>query len=288
MRVALVTWKELPGLSDDDRELIAPLARRGIAVVPAVWNDPAVRWSEFDASVVRSTWDYYRHPAEFLAWTHTVGATGRLWNPGDVLRWNSHKSYLRDLAARGVPVVPTRFCPDLDSALAVLRRENWPRAVLKAAVSAGGFRTYLVDRSALTSGKPPWIDAPPIGELMVQPYEEEVERSGERSLVFFQGSYSHAFVRAPKLAPGSPLVEGAPTRPTPGQLEIARRTVSAAPAPTLYARVDLVAGADGEAKVMELEVIEPALELRTAPGAAERFAEAIASVAGRNAQIDGT
>lgn len=278
MRVALVTWQELPALSDDDRELLAPLARRGISAAPAVWSDPSERWSEYDALVVRSTWDYYRRYDEFLAWVRRAGSSGRLWNPAAVLCWNSHKSYLQRLSDRGVPVVPTRYCPDLASARATILREGWPRAVVKAAVSAGGYRTYLVDRRSLEEGRFPWEEAPPQGELLIQPYEEEVERSGERSLVFFLGAFSHAFVRAPRLARSSPLVEGAPTTPTAQEVEVARRALACAPAPTLYGRVDLVRSADDGARVMELEVIEPALELRSAPGAPERFADAIARV----------
>ena len=278
MRIALVTWQELPGLSDDDRELLAPLARRGISAVPAVWSDPTERWSEYDGVVVRSTWDYYRRYDEFLAWVRRAGAGGRLWNPASVLRWNSHKSYLQELAERGVPVVPTRYVPDLASVRATIRREGWPRAVVKAAVSAGGYRTYLVDHDALDAGQLPWGEAPPQGELLLQPYEEEVERSGERSIVFFLGAFSHAFVRAPRLATSSSLVEGTPRTPTAQEREVARRALACAPASTLYGRVDLVRSAEDGARVMELEVVEPALELRSAPGASERFADAIARV----------
>jgi hypothetical protein len=45
--------------------------------------------------------------------------------------------------------------------------------------------------------------------------------------------------------------------------------------PPLYARVDLVRNAAGEFEVMELELIEPSLYLRTDPGAPERFARAV-------------
>ncbi len=43
----------------------------------------------------------------------------------------------------------------------------------------------------------------------------------------------------------------------------------------LYGRIDLVADADGDPILMELELIEPNLYLSQAPGAADRVAAAI-------------
>ena len=45
----------------------------------------------------------------------------------------------------------------------------------------------------------------------------------------------------------------------------------------LYARVDIVRGADGRPVLLELEAVEPHLYLATSPGAAERFARSIAA-----------
>src|SRR5258708_3751238 len=109
MRIALVTYSVLPQLHEDDRLLIAPLERRGVEVVPAVWDDAAVEWARFDACVIRSTWDYTFRRAEFCAWTERLEGVTRLWNPPAIVRWNAHKGYLRELAARGAPVLPTAF-----------------------------------------------------------------------------------------------------------------------------------------------------------------------------------
>lgn len=279
MRFALATWTDIPTLTEDDRTLLAPLAALGVTAVPAIWNEPRERWDEYDAIVLRSTWDYFRHIDEFLEWVDRAGAGGRLWNPPAIVRWNAHKSYLHELSDRGVPVIPTRYCPDLESACATVVREGWDHAVVKGTVSAGGFRTYRVTAEEVRSGSPPWTDAPPLGEIMVQPYEEEVERSGERSLVFLDGSYSHAFLRAPRLAPGSTLVEGAPVRASDAELAVARSAIAAGPGPTLYARADVVPSPVGSPRLMELELIEPALGLRSTPGAAERLAGALVRAA---------
>ena len=275
MRVALVTCQRLPELDEDDHELWTPLRARGLEATPVVWSDPAARWSQYDLLVIRSTWDYYQRIGEFLQWIDRVGSDHRLWNPREVVRWNSHKSYLKDLEGKGVPIIPTRFCADLDAAARALEEEGWERAVLKPAVSAAAYRTHIVTPGALEDGSGRWTELAASGELLVQPYEEEVERSGERSLVFFRGVYSHAFRRSSRLVPTPALVEGSPYRPAAAEIDAARRALACAPGSTLYGRVDLLPDPQGRMRVMELEVIEPRLGLRSAAGAADRFAQAI-------------
>lgn len=278
MRLGLATKADLPDGAEDDRALLAPLAERGVQGAPRVWDDRSVRWEELDGTVVRSTWDYHLRREEFLSWAGRVEAACGVWNRPPILRWNSHKAYLSELEAGGVAVVPTRRCHGVDEALATARAERWSRFVVKPAVSAGGYRTYLVD---VRSGVPPssaWAAAPPEGEVLVQPYMEEVERSGERSLVFFTGEFSHAFLRAPHLAPHALLREGDPVAPSEEELRLGRKALEAAPGPTLYARVDLVRGPEGSPWLMELELIEPFLGLRSDPKAPARFAESVREV----------
>ena len=64
-------------------------------------------------------------------------------------------------------------------------------------------------------------------------------------------------------------------------MELAQAALAAAPAPTTYARVDIVVGNDGTLQIIELELIEPALFLEHAPKAGHAFAEAVMSAIGR-------
>jgi len=278
MRVGLATWEELPALSADDQLLADKLERSGHAAVPAVWDDRSVDWSGFDVVVLRSTWNYYRSLERFLAWVDRVSAETSLWNRAGTVRWNSHKSYLFDLERAGVPIVPTRQVRDMTEARAVIREERWARAVLKPVVSAGGYRTHLVTDASLSEDSPVGRDVQGVPELLVQPYQENVERGGERSLVFFQGTYSHAFLRAPHLARSSTLVEGSPVIPSAAELRVAERAVAAVVERTLYARVDLVSDDGGRARLMELELIEPFLGLASSGAAAQTLADAIATL----------
>src|SRR5882762_9809698 len=109
-RIALATYAKQPSLNEDDLLLVPALREFDVTAVPAVWDSPEVCWEEFQGVVVRSCWDYHHRLEEFLAWvTRLERAEVPLWNSPALLRWNSHKGYLRDLAVRGVPIVPTRW-----------------------------------------------------------------------------------------------------------------------------------------------------------------------------------
>src|SRR5205814_2045769 len=88
------------------------LRRQEIEAVHAVWDDSAVDWSLFRLVVIRSTWDYPERHAAFLAW---VDSLPRVLNPAEVVRWNTDKRYLADLARAGFPTVPTRFLAPADA-----------------------------------------------------------------------------------------------------------------------------------------------------------------------------
>jgi hypothetical protein len=66
--VAFATCAELPDLDEDTRRLIEPLAARGVAATPAIWDDVNVDWTRFNLVVVRSCWDYVPRRSAFLEW----------------------------------------------------------------------------------------------------------------------------------------------------------------------------------------------------------------------------
>ena len=63
----------------------------------------------FDLCVLRSSWNYYENPVAFMGWVDRAARASRLLNPSDIVRWNLHKGYLRELEAAGIPVIPTAF-----------------------------------------------------------------------------------------------------------------------------------------------------------------------------------
>lgn len=271
-RVALVTCSQFPDLFDDDRLLLAALRVEGVDGSPAVWSDDGVDWSAYDVAVIRSTWDYHRRYGEFGRWLDRVSKSTRLWNPPGMVRWNSHKSYLRDLRARDVPIVPTEWVGSTDDVRRAVSAHRWPKYVVKPTVSANAERTLLLE----VGTEVPTLEDRGDGGWMVQPYVPEVEGVGERSMIYLDGEYSHAVQRKAALNPAAGLIDGASVIPTPAERSAAERAVRAVGGRTLYARADLVTTADGVVRVMELELVEPLLYLRAQEGAAARLARGIA------------
>jgi hypothetical protein len=270
----------LPALDDDSRMLIPALKALGLDASPVIWSDPGMHWDAFELVVVRSTWDYSARRDEFLAWADSQDP-GRLWNPAGLLRWNTHKGYLREFETGGVPIVPTRWqaAGSTVSLTGVMDAEGWTAAIVKPAVSAGARHTVLVNRTDPTVGQALLNQELRHSDMMIQPYLSSVATSGEVSLLYFDGTYSHAVRKTP--APGDFRVQerhGGATvsvEATGPELAAGDRVLAALAADTLYARVDLLPDADGELLLVELEIVEPGMFLRMDGGAASRFAEGI-------------
>jgi len=286
MNVAFATCADLPEGFEDDHA-----AARLLGATYEIWNDPDVDWGRYDRVIVRSTWDYTLRAGEFVGWAARVGPE-RLRNQPALLEWNSDKTYLADLAGAGIPTVPTTFVLTGDSS-PVLAGE----VVVKPTVSAGGRDTgrfgpdhhddarALLD-GILASGR----------TAMVQPYLGAVDTLGETAVVVLGGTVSHvlhkkAVLRPDEVAPVDPSRgDFAPAEVmfdddlvTAGHADAAQLALADEVAfelqrrfgPSLYLRVDLVPGDDGDPVVMEIEAVEPCLYLDTTPGAAERFAAAV-------------
>ncbi len=288
LRIALVTCATLPELDPDDQRLIEPLRSRGVDPAAAVWDDASVDWSAFDLAVVRNTWDYPARRDEFVAWARSVP---RLANPGSVIEWNTDKHYLTDLAAAGLPVVPTSWLSDSSEAL-----PETGTHVLKPTVGAGSVdaaRFSLGDEHEAQLARDHAERLFAAGQtVMIQPYMEAIESRGETGVIFVGGKFSHAIGKGAMLggerraeAGGLYLEELIVARePTEGELSLAQRTLEAAPGGSeelVYARIDLVPDAEGSPLIMELELTEPSLFMKTTPGSEDRFAAAIVAAAER-------
>src|SRR6185312_4344911 len=280
IQLALATDADHPGVHPDDTHAVATLAGLGVHATPCVWNDPAVDWTRYDAVLIRTVWDYFKHYSQFQHWLDRLDALGvPTINDSALLRWNSDKRYLEQLEALGVPVIPTRFVAhaDLREALATHANRN---VVVKPSVSGGAWRT--VRGTAGDAAFEQAVAELPSGDYLLQPFVREIVDDGEWSLLFFGGAFSHAVVKRP--AAGDYRVQnehGGRTEavePDAATLAAARHALATCSRLDLdeavYARVDGVV-ADGRFLLMELELIEPSLFLAGRPDAAERFARAV-------------
>jgi glutathione synthase/RimK-type ligase-like ATP-grasp enzyme len=277
MRLGIVTCDKCPTLIPGEKPLIPLLHMAGIEATPVIWNDPTVDWSAYDALLVRSIWDYHLHADDFQAWLSRLDQSKiPVWNPVDVLRWNHHKFYLRELEQRGVAIAPTLFFRRGDTT--VLERvlaAGWRKVVIKPAVSASGYRTHAF-RADTTEAKWHIEEASAHGDFLIQPFLAGIRDSGEVSMIFFNGKYSHAVLKKPRAGEFRVQAEhgGHEVAYSPAAeiIRAGETILGKTGMPLLYARVDgLVEG--GQFVLMELELIEPDLFLDNAHGSINRLAE---------------
>jgi len=276
--IAIATCADYADLKADDELLAEALEERRCDVQTVVWDEDEVAWSGFDLCLVRSTWDYHEKHPGFLDWARRVEAGSSLHNPAELITWNSDKRYLRELGERGVRTVPTIWV-GRDSRLElqqILAGAGWDEAVVKPVVDLGARNLHRVRTG---EGGAALEAALRRGEAMVQPFLPSLEEQGERSLVYIEGELTHAVRKRP--APGDFRVQsiwgGTVGREEPGaaEVELAEAALAQFREVPLYARVDLVAGPEGEPCLIELELIEPNLYLSEHPAAAEALADAV-------------
>lgn len=243
-------------------------APEGLTIEPMRWVWPGIDWKRFGGVMVNCAWDYQDRHEDFLATLDRIAALGvPVFNSPDVVRWNIRKTYLRDFEARGVPIIPTLWpehpaAADIREAFSVFGTED---VILKRQVG-GGARAQVRYTRANMPAVGPIMDRPG----MIQPFVPSIATEGEYSFLFVDGEFSHALVKRAKT--GDYRIQeayGGTSRridATPEDERQARAVLEALDEPQLYARVDMVRGADGGLLLMELEVIEPYLFPVDGPG----------------------
>jgi O-ureido-D-serine cyclo-ligase len=280
VKLRVATCRALPEPDPDRAPLTEALAAGGFAATWLPWDDPAADWDAPIPTILRSTWNYALKLDAFLAWLARAAAAAPLYNPIEVCRHNLHKRYLLELAARGVPIVPTTLVERGAAAdlAAIATAIAAPRLVIKPEVGAGSLDA-AVFAPADPAGARHLASLTARGAALVQPYVRSVDDYGERSLVWIDGALSHAIRKAPRFTGDVERVTG------PFEIADDERAVAlAALAPygdLLYARVDLARDDAGRPMVMELELVEPSLFFAHGPGSAARFVAGLARRLGR-------
>lgn len=278
-RCAFLSMDDLSNFVCYDELLLAPMQRYSWEVETVSWRKQNVNWDAFDVVIIRSCWDYQDEPEQFLTVLESIGrSSARLENPLEVVRWNLKKHYLRDLQAKGIPIVPTIWQEGLEAAQIPALFSHWPtdEIILKPVVSATAFDTFRLTQESAAQQAALLANTFRQRECMAQPFIPAIITEGEYSLFYFGTEYSHTILKTPK--PGDFRVQeehGGLLRsvePEPQLLELSRKALAAIPAPTLYARVDWVRTDEGFA-LMELELIEPSLYFNMDKDSAERFAQ---------------
>lgn len=230
--------------------------------------------------VASLVWGYHFAVDRWLKWLENWPSDQHLINSATLLRWNTRKTYLNELSAAQVPIIPTLFVDDgpitpqmLRDAASSFGEED--ELVIKPQISAGGDNTQ---RIALNSSSLPTIET--ISPMMIQPFLKSICNQGEISVYIADGKVSHVLVKHPAENDfrAIPILGGWLSKinePTDEILAVVAATLAACPERPIYARVDMVRDNLGVLNLMELELIEPFLCLNYANDSGLSFARAL-------------
>lgn len=274
MKIALATCERLPDLSDSDKNLIPEFGKYNIRAIPEIWDNPNVNWADYEAIIVRNTWDYYTKFPQFVNWMDILATTGvKVLNDLKIIRKNSHKFYLKEIQDAGFRVIPTIFLNN-DSEITNEDLKKYQKMVLKPAVSAGSYKTEVLTGVDLNSEN--IKSKTQEGDWLLQPFLPEIQTEGEISMIFFGNEYSHSIIKKPTegdfrvqkqfggqylpFSPGSELLaELNPVFQVFGE-------------EFLFGRIDGVM-LGGEFHIMEIEMLEPDLYFDFFPEKVALFCE---------------
>ena len=280
--IAFLTMDSLDGFVSYDGLVRDILRERSFRVDEISWRAADAHWDQYDLVVIRSPWDYQQACDEFLGVLARIEAsTARLENSLDIVRWNIQKTYLRQLEESGVTIVPTHWVenPSMSQLQQLFEQLGSDDIVIKPVVGANADDAFWLkpDSSVEIFRAAEYTFRNRL--MLAQPFVKSVTTSGEISLIFFAGEYSHSVLKTPK--PGDFRVQeehGGQIQsfePDREIIEFAIRTLRNVPGDTLYARVDVVLLSNNQPALMEVELIEPSLYLTYNRQSPKRFADVI-------------
>ncbi len=252
-------------------------AAHDISFESLVWDDLKARWADFDAVIVGTAWDYADKRDAFFETLAQIDQQTRLFNPLALMRWNVDKIYLRELAQKGVPTIPTIWADHADEATIANAFDalGCDDLVIKPRIGAGAWRQARLKQGAVL----PAADDLPPGVCFIQPFLPTIGEYGEVSMLYYNGQYSHAALKKPEA--GDYRVQssygGFEHTHTPDAAEhaAAQKVMEAMPQMPLYARIDLVRNVQNQPVLIEVEMIEPYHYPEQGPGFAENLITAL-------------
>lgn len=298
--IALVHAAPGVGVTATSKLVARAVGEQGVAVEHGALGDGSVDWRDVRLAVLLGPVPNPFDRERFLAQVRGVADATDLWNPVDVLRWNTHRSYLLELEERGAPIPPTAWVAAGDrlDLAALMASRGWPDVLIKPAVAATGssVRVRSTPLPAPGSGATP-VDLAAgqrhldhllaVGDALLQPFLAAGATTGRRSVVVVDGQVSHTVRTLPPAASGDParspradgagvvdggVVDGGVDAETAG---LARWVVDATGVDLLAARVDLIDDDLGSPQVVEVDAALPELYLDVVPSAAIDLATAI-------------
>jgi glutathione synthase/RimK-type ligase-like ATP-grasp enzyme len=247
--------------------------QRGMEIRDVCWDDTEAVWSEYDAAIIGTTWDYWDRHEHFLDTLKRIESQTRLFNSTNLVRWNSNKQYLKELAENGVRLIPTDWIAEPNEVTIANAFDSFgcDELVVKRQVGAGADGQHRLKRGDAL----PELSLP----MMAQPFLPSIQTEGEMSLIFIDGEFCHALIKRAK--DGDYRIQSSyggtehAIEPDVTDRNTAAKVLSSLGETPLYARVDMLRGDSGELFLMEIELIEPYLFPEQGPELGRRLAAAI-------------
>ena len=279
-KVALLSMDSLENFHTYDKLLIEPMKTLGWIAEEISWRTEKINWKDYDAVIVRSTWDYQNDPEKFISVLEKINSATHLENDLDLMKWNMNKSYLFDLEQKGVKIVDTIWEKNFNSNLTseYFYKLNADEIIIKPNISANADNTFRLTKEKLNENLQQLEKIFKAREFMVQPFLKNIIEEGEYSLFFFNGKFSHSVLKKPKEKDFRVQEEHGgniqPIKISPAIMLIAENIIKKLSTIPLYGRVDLVRTKQNEFALMELELIEPSLYLNKDEQSPTRFVKA--------------
>lgn len=283
--IAFLSTDDLEDYFVWDNLLIQPFSQHGVHVDVISWHAIDIDWSQYDAVIVRSTWDYQEHADAFIDKLIEITKHDTvLINPLSLMQWNISKRYLQILQTQGITIIPSVFFDSvaISDIYAQFAYFDTQEIIIKPLISANSDNTFRLDHTNLIAQAGPLSNIFSTTPCVIQPFLDSVINEGEYSLFYFNGEYSHTIRKVPKSGDfrvqeehGGELITVIPDE---RQLSAAAKVLAALPEKSLYARVDLIrnprAQKDDIWQLMEVELIEPSLYFNMDEASPERFVQA--------------
>ncbi len=280
-KVALLSMDNTKGFFTYDKLLIEPMKTFGWDAEEISWRNESINWDDYNAVIVRSTWDYQKDHEKFLDVLEKINnSSAHLENDLELMKWNMNKKYLFDLEQKGVKIVDTLWKSNfnLDEVENSFENFNSEEIIIKPNISANADNTFRLTKAKFVEIKNQLKLIFTNREFMIQPFMKNIIDEGEYSLFFFNGEFSHCVLKKPKEKDFRVQEEhGGKFKsiiPTEQQKTIGKNIIDKLAVLPLYGRTDLVRTADNDFALMELEAIEPSLYFNMDERSPIRFTKA--------------
>lgn len=144
------------GFAEEAALLMKGLVQQQVDAEIVNWQGNIASLRGYDAIWLQSYSKYQEHYSEFQSMLDALQSSGLLClNSPSLIRWNSHKGYLRQLAEKGCATLPTHWFNSANAAhlQQQLASFAWQDIVIKPAISAGAWHTTRLSLSDAEGGR---------------------------------------------------------------------------------------------------------------------------------------